>query len=53
VLIGPNDPPVNILGGYRFPGAPVIDLSPPKSAPIIAHNLPIPDDLSIPDFLKR
>jgi hypothetical protein len=25
-LIGPSDPPVNILGGYRFPGAPEIGL---------------------------
>jgi hypothetical protein len=52
-LIGANDPPVNILGGYRFPGAPVIDLGPPQSVPSIAHNLPIPDDLSIPDLLRR
>lgn len=52
-LIQPHHPPVNILGGYRFPGAPVIDLSPPLSAPTIAHNLPVSDDLSIPDFLRR
>jgi hypothetical protein len=26
--IGPHDPPVNVLGGYRFPGAPAIDLKP-------------------------
>jgi hypothetical protein len=25
-LIGPHDPPVNVLGGYRFPNAPKIDL---------------------------
>jgi hypothetical protein len=33
-LIGPNDPPVNILGGYKFPNAPVVDLSwiPPKTS---------------------
>jgi hypothetical protein len=27
VLIGRNTPPVNIIGGYRFPNAPKIDLS--------------------------
>jgi hypothetical protein len=27
-LIQPHHPPVNVLGGYRFPGAPTIDLSP-------------------------
>jgi hypothetical protein len=26
-LIGPNDPPVNILGGYKFPNAPAADLN--------------------------
>ena len=28
-----HDPPVNIVGGYRFPGAPNIDLSPIATAP--------------------
>ena len=33
-LIGPNDPPVNILGGFKFPNAPVVDLNPipPKTS---------------------
>jgi hypothetical protein len=60
-LIQPHHPPVNVLGGYRFPDAPTIDLSPLPTddtvkrsdwkpcAPIVA----IADDLSIPDFLKR
>jgi hypothetical protein len=60
-LIQPHHPPVNVLGGYRFPDAPSIDLSPLPAddtvkrsdwkpcAPIVA----IADDLSIPDFLKR
>jgi hypothetical protein len=26
VLIGPNDEPINLLGGYRFPKAPTLDL---------------------------
>ena len=64
-LIGPTDPPVNILGGYKFPNAPVVDLNPilPKTekqkfspeqqkrfAELLAQ---IPDDLSIPAFLRR
>jgi hypothetical protein len=27
-LIGPHDPPINVVGGYLFPNAPKIDLSP-------------------------
>jgi hypothetical protein len=59
-LIGSNDPPVNILGGYKFPNAPDIDL---KSDRALADHsmtvtesrpdLKIPDDLSIPQFLCR
>ena len=61
-LIGPQDPPVNILGGYRFPGAPKITLATetettpdlglddPGVAALIAT---IPADLSNPDFLRR
>jgi len=30
-LIKPHHPPVNVLGGYRFPNAPKIDLSPIKT----------------------
>jgi hypothetical protein len=32
VLIKRHTPPANVLGGYKFPGAPVVDLSPPKWA---------------------
>lgn len=58
-LIGPRDPPVNILGGYRFPNAPKIDLATetapdrlddPRLGALIAT---ISADLSIPDFLRR
>jgi hypothetical protein len=59
-LIGPTDPPVNILGGYKFPAAPNVEFYPTAELPI--RNRPtdsnpyiatIPDDLSIPAFLKR
>ena len=53
-------PPVNIGGGYKFPNAPIIDLSPEveaaasaTAAPVSRVDLLIPDDLSIPEFLKR
>jgi hypothetical protein len=64
-LIKRNDPPVNILGGYRFPDVPGIDLSPIElvSAPTMPVSATddaaagliatIPDDLSIPPFLDR
>jgi hypothetical protein len=60
-LIKRDGPPVNIVGGYRFPDAPVIDLNPiePKSQVIALKpaatrpGLVIPDDLSIPAFLLR
>jgi hypothetical protein len=57
-LIQRHDPPVNILGGYKFPDAPKIDLDSPiaKAPPppkAIAGDLIIPDDLSIPKFLRR
>jgi hypothetical protein len=53
-LIGPNDLPVNVAGGYKFPGAPVIDLAPvPKAMPVPVptpnpYIAQIPADLSIP-----
>ena len=64
-LIGPNDPPVNILGGYKFPNAPAVDLNP--IAPKTEKQKFSPDqqkrldelraqilaDLSIPAFLWR
>jgi hypothetical protein len=59
-LIGPNDPPVNILGGYKFPAAPDIDLGAPAESPTLnrspdsnPHLAQMPDDLTIPDFLRR
>jgi hypothetical protein len=54
VLIGPHDPPVNIVGGYRFPGAPAIDLSPVSAtASYPAPALEDRTDLEIPVFLRR
>lgn len=63
-IIKRHHPPVNIVGGYRFPGAPVIDLSPTREAelsdPVAPHlsdatsdKSDFADDLSIPDFLRR
>jgi hypothetical protein len=58
-LIGPRDPPNNILGGYKFARAPNVGLDsaespipnrPSDSNPYIAQ---ISDDLSIPAFLQR
>jgi hypothetical protein len=56
-LIGPHDAPVNVVGGYKFPDAPKIDLwlvetgsNDPKARALIAT---IPSDCSIPDFLRR
>ncbi len=61
-LIQPHHPPVNVLGGYRFPDAPDIDAT---GAPIagtmtieeqtkLADLLKqIPADLTIPVFLRR
>jgi hypothetical protein len=52
-----DTPPVNIVGGYKFPGAPKIDLRPtaPKPPAVAPESRPdlIPDDLSIPQFLRR
>jgi hypothetical protein len=57
-LIGPNDPPVNILGDYKFPAAPDIDLvlaEPPlnRSSDSNPYLAQIPDDLQTPAFLRR
>jgi hypothetical protein len=61
-LLGLNDPPVNVLGGYKFPGTPKIELtarSPaistvpsswePTWSPLWRNQI----DLPIPDFLRR
>jgi hypothetical protein len=65
-LIQPHHPPVNILGGHRFPDAPAIDMSattpresgffgsldpPPGGLQVLARDMHA--DLSIPDFLLR
>jgi hypothetical protein len=34
VVIGRTTPPVNVIGGYRFPGAPEVDLRPSAPAKI-------------------
>jgi hypothetical protein len=60
-LIQPHHPPVNVLGGYRFPDAPTIDLSPlpandtPRRLDwrACSPSVPVADDVSTPDFLKR
>jgi hypothetical protein len=51
-----HDPPVNVVGGRRFPDAPVIDLAPitrspppPANDTAVSHN----DSLDIPEFLRR
>jgi hypothetical protein len=51
-----HTPPLNIVGGYKFPAAPKVDLRPATSReeiklPAIAQ--PITDDLTILEFLKR
>ena len=58
-----HDPPVDILGGYKFPSAPTIDLSPvttPETIPTIVSDWNpcwpgdgFGDDFWIPDFLRR
>jgi hypothetical protein len=53
-LIGLTDPPINILGGFKFWNAPTVEwnrLTPPEQT--IPPDLPIPADLSVPDFLRR
>jgi hypothetical protein len=55
-LIGPHDPPVNILGGYQFPNAPKVGLPISTSAARSALSTvaaTIPADLSIPELLRR
>jgi hypothetical protein len=49
-------PPLNVLGGYKFPNAPQIDLSPaplPKPSPAVSAELCAGDGLEIPSFLQR
>jgi hypothetical protein len=46
-LIQPHHPPVNVLGGYKFPDAPVVDLTPIEQAPIPTTNPLYPDTRSL------
>jgi hypothetical protein len=49
-----HDPPVNIAGGYKFPGAPVIDLAPiPRSSRPVNDTVSNDHSLDIPEFLCR
>jgi hypothetical protein len=43
-------PPLNVIGGYRFPGGPRIDLNPPPEPPEASARPPIGDGLEIPSF---
>ena len=53
-LIQPHQPPVNILGGYKFPGAPNVKLREEKNPRSSLTAVSKPDaTLDIPDFLKR
>jgi hypothetical protein len=52
-LIQPHHPPVNVVGGYRFPGAPAIDLRPTTLVASGAHGVVSRDGLDIPEFLRR
>ena len=57
-LIKRHTPPINVIGGYRFPGAPAVDLSPiePAQWAIQSNWKPVGDDNvapDIPDFLRR
>jgi len=50
-LIQPRHPPINILGRYKFPGAPAVDLSQPKKSAEIIHPHMTAEE--IPAFLRR
>jgi hypothetical protein len=59
-LIGSNDAPVNILGGFKFSNAPRTDLAAeivsrlgPDDPRVSALIDTIPSDLSVPPFLRR
>jgi hypothetical protein len=46
-----HTPPVNIIGGYQFPGAPKVDLSTPSASPPVSVGADV--GLGIPSFLRR
>ena len=54
-LIQPHHPPVNILGGYKFPNAPDVKLREEKEPgfALTTSSTKSDDNLDIPDFLKR
>jgi hypothetical protein len=53
-LIQHHHPPVNIVGGYKFPDAPDVKLRAEKKPIDSLSSIPQPDtDLEIPVFLKR
>jgi hypothetical protein len=53
-LIQPHHPPVNNLGGYKFPNAPDVELREEKEPRPPLTTVSKPDaNLDIPDFLKR
>jgi len=50
-----HTPPLNIVGGYKFPGAPKVDLQPAAQPALSKSDAPAPPPIpeSIPEFLKR
>jgi hypothetical protein len=49
-----NTPPLNVLGGHSFPGAPDVDLKPDVPPPVNNDLLADDDHESgIPEFLRR
>jgi hypothetical protein len=60
-IFGPDTPPLNVLGGYKFPGAPDIAevlprrVEPPSisDAAVAALLAGRDDPLEIPEFLRR
>jgi hypothetical protein len=53
-IIKRDTPPVNVVGGYKFPSAPIIDLAikTEAAAPVTSATI-AGDGLDIPNFLKR
>jgi hypothetical protein len=54
-LVKRHHPPVNVLGGYKHPEAPVVDLAPsrPVTSEVRKAKALFTDDLDIPDLLRR